>query len=85
MSRYCFDLADHECSADDTGTELQDDDRARIEAVLFAGAYLRDHPELIWDGKEIRVIVRTNESGAIFTVVVLSVDSGLGVSPVEAR
>lgn len=74
MPRYYFDLADHENERDRTGTELADADAARKQAVIFAGAYLRDHPELIWDGKEIRVIVRNADDLVVFTVIALSVD-----------
>lgn len=74
MPRYFFDLADHQNDIDTSGTELQNADAARRQAVVFAGAYLRDHPELIWDGKEIRVIVRNSDDLTIFTVIVLAVD-----------
>jgi hypothetical protein len=74
MPRYFFDLADHETAHDETGTELANADAARTEAVLFAGAYLRDHPGLVWDRKDIRVIVRNQDNQTIFTVIALSVD-----------
>ena len=74
MPRYFFDLADHETSRDDTGTELADAGAARVQAVIFCGSYLRDHPELVWDGKELRIIVRDEDRRTIFTVIVLSVD-----------
>lgn len=77
MPRYFFDLADHETSADQSGTELPDGDTARVEAVRFAGTYLSDHPELVWDGKEIRVIARDENKQAIMTIIVLSVDCGM--------
>ncbi|WP_326522737.1 DUF6894 family protein [Sphingomonas sp.] len=74
MPRYYFDLSDHEQSTDRTGVEFRDADMARKHAVVFAGEYLRDHPELIWDGKEIRVIVRNEDDLVVFTVITLSVD-----------
>jgi hypothetical protein len=74
MPRYFFDLADHENEPDDTGTELYDDNAARVAAIKFAGRYVEDTPDLIWDGKEIRVIARKEDRSVIFTVVVLAVD-----------
>lgn len=47
---------------------------ARIQAVSFAGTYLRDHPDLVWDGKELRVITRGPNRAVVFTLVMLSVD-----------
>lgn len=74
MPRYFFDLHGHEESRDELGTELSDAAHARVEAVKFTGSYLSDHPELVWDGKEIRIIVRDENRRTVFTVVTLSVD-----------
>jgi hypothetical protein len=76
VPRFFFDLDDHEKSPDQEGTELASADAARVQGVVFAGAYLRDHPEIIWDGQEIRVIVRDENKSAIFSVIALSVDGG---------
>lgn len=74
MPRYFFDLAKHEDSADDEGTELADIDAARLEAMQFTGEYLREHPDMAWDGRELRVIVRDQQARVVFTVVTLGVD-----------
>lgn len=80
MPRYFFDLNDHERSPDETGTELPGLDAARVAAVKFAGDYLSDHPEIVWDGREQRVQVRQGNSNIVFTVIVLAVDGRTGDS-----
>lgn len=74
MPRYFFDLADHEIIPDAEGTELPGDEAARAQAVAFAGAYLKDHPELAWDGRELRVHVFTEQRLPLFVVLVLGID-----------
>jgi hypothetical protein len=74
LPRYFFDLADHGGSPDEEGTELADASAARTEAVQFAGQCLLDHPEFVWDGHEIQVIVRDGSGGTIFSVVTFSMD-----------
>ena len=74
MPRYFFDLAGHENSIDKDGLELKNNDVARVQGVAFAGEYLRDHPELIWDGHEIRIHVLNEKREPMFVVVCLSID-----------
>ncbi|MBE7217594.1 MAG: hypothetical protein INR64_03900 [Caulobacteraceae bacterium] len=74
MPRYFFDLMDHECVFDDVGTELADDRTARVEAIHFGARYLDDHPELIWDGHEIRVHVVKERRATLYVVMILGID-----------
>lgn len=74
MPRYFFDLADHETIRDDDGTEFADDNAARGAGVVFAGDYISEHPELAWDGREMRVHVSTARREPLFLVVVLGID-----------
>ena len=74
MPIYHFNLANHECHPDVEGTELADADQARIQAVIFAGAYLKDNPGLIWDGRRFRVEVTDDADKKIFTVAVETID-----------
>jgi hypothetical protein len=74
MPRFFFDLDNDEYSADETGTELRDVIAARVEAIKFMGVHLYEHPKLLWDGAEIRVIVRDEQSSILFTAIALSVD-----------
>ena len=70
MPVYHFNLDNHHRETDDEGTELRNDDEARIQAVIFAGAYLRDHPELVWDGRRFSVDVTTDDQCQIFSVAI---------------
>jgi hypothetical protein len=76
MPRFFFDLDDHNDSPDDEGIELPTADAARAEAVRFTGDYLRDHPEVAWDGGELRVRVRDEQGGIVFVIVTLAVGCG---------
>ncbi len=70
MPRYFFDIDNHTHDADDEGTNLADDDEARVQAVIFAGDYLRDHPEIIWDGSRFSVAVRDENDAVLLTIAV---------------
>ncbi len=74
MPRYFFNTDNHTVEKDDTGTVLADAAQARKQAVVFAGAMLRDDPDLVWDGFEFCVNV-TNERGeAVVNVLVRAED-----------
>ena len=68
MPVFHFNLADHVREPDLEGTDLADAAQARVQAVVFAGAYLRDQPELITTGSDFRVEV-TDDTGALLFVV----------------
>lgn len=74
MPRYFFDIDDHKHDVDDEGTELADDDEARIQAVIFAGDYLRDHPGMVWDGTRFSVAVRDEGDAVLLNVIVTAND-----------
>ncbi len=74
MPRYFFDLQDHEMVFDDTGAELPDEHAARIEAITSSGEYLRDNPELLWDGRELRVHVFDERRRPLFLVAIFGID-----------
>ncbi|HXH14833.1 MAG TPA: hypothetical protein VNJ10_01735 [Sphingomonas sp.] len=76
MPRYFFDIVDHTHLGDDDGTDLADDEQARVEAVVFAGDYLSDHPAIVRDGARFRVAVRDGGDRVLLTVVVTVDDPG---------
>ena len=61
MPRYFFDIDNHKHVNDDDGTDLADDEVARVQAVIFAGDYLSDHPAIARHGAHFRVAVRNNQ------------------------
>ncbi|CAN5351565.1 hypothetical protein BH09PSE4_BH09PSE4_11140 [soil metagenome] len=74
MPIYHFNIADHSADPDPEGTELPDDATARAEAVVFAGTYLRDKPELILDGHNFRVEVTDKRHDLLFMVNIQMID-----------
>lgn len=70
MPVYHFNLDNHHRELDAEGTELRNADEARIQAVIFAGAYLRDNPQLVWDGRRFSVDVTDDDQRQLFSVVV---------------
>jgi len=68
MPLFHFNLADHVREPDIEGTELCDIAAARVEAIVFAGEYLRDNPAIINDGRDFRVEVTDDGGMPLFTV-----------------
>ena len=72
MPRYFFNIEDHVREPDEEGIDLAGPGEARIEAVVFAGAYLRDNPALLEGGQPFVVDVRDDAGGSIVRVVVVA-------------
>jgi hypothetical protein len=62
MPRYFFNLCDGRDFPDEEGSELDNADSARSEAVVLAGELLRDLGGRFWQGEEWRLHV-TDEGG----------------------
>lgn len=60
---------------DSEGIDLPTLSDARIEAVRFAGELLKDRPQLVWMGEEVRVEVTDENQLMLFTVIVAGVDA----------
>ena len=75
MPRFYFNSADGGCDRDDEGVELADAAGARSEAIRYAGAVMRDNPDVIWDGHDFRVEVLDEDRRLVSTVVTLAVDA----------
>lgn len=78
MPRYMFDIEDHVLDLDDEGQELAGPAEARIQAIIYAGAILRDDPDLVWDGRELKVRVHEEGGPVIVTIHVHAVDTPAG-------
>ena len=78
MARYFFNEFDGQYKIDDRGLELPTLEKARLEAVKYAGEAMRDQPELAWKGDEFRVEVTDNNRLLLFTVIVLGVEAPAG-------
>ena len=76
MPLFYFNLDDHVRDVDLEGTELADVAEARVAAIVFAGAYLRDNPGLITDGRDFRVEVADENGIVLFTVHIELIEPG---------
>ncbi len=77
--RYFFNIAGSVVDPDDEGIDLSGLSEARIEAVRFAGEYLRERPQVMWLGDEFRVEVTNHEQLILFTFIAIGVDAPAGV------
>lgn len=73
--RYFFNICGVVTNPDHKGHELSSLSDARIEAVKFAGEYLRGRPELVWLGEEFRVEVHGEDKEMLFTFIAVGVDA----------
>lgn len=78
---YFFNLAGAVYDPDNDGVELPDMQAARINAVVHASEIIRDRPELVWSGDEVRVEVTDENRLVLFTVVVIGVNAAAGKGP----
>ena len=79
--RYFFHLAGAVQDSDDMGVELKGLDQAREQAVKFAAEYLRDRPEVVWLGNELRLEVTNSKEMLLFTLIVAGVDAPAAEPP----
>lgn len=77
MPRYFFNIYDHVHDEDHEGVELASPAEARIQAVVFAGDYLSDNPELLRDEKPLVIEVR-DEAKQVLLTVTMSADDQQG-------
>jgi hypothetical protein len=75
MSRYFFDTTGAEQERDLEGCELPGPAEAKLAAVTFAGAYLRDNPSLILGASAWHVEVRDQSARLLYTVKIDGCDA----------
>ena len=80
MPRYFFHSEDGRLEHDETGTELADTAAARVAAVQFAGALLRDRSQALWESTRWRMLV-TDETDAILFTIEMNTVIGSSVVP----
>ncbi|ONF50247.1 DUF6894 family protein [Methylobacterium radiotolerans] len=66
MPRYFFNIYDGVSMLDDTGTELADWQEARIQAIEFAGAVIKDEAKHIALGEDWRIEVTDERKLVLF-------------------
>jgi hypothetical protein len=73
--RFFFNLAGAVYDPDNLGVELPTIQAARVLSVVHASEIIRDRPELVWSGDEVRVEVSDDRGLVLFTVMVVGVNS----------
>jgi hypothetical protein len=73
--RFFFNLAGAVHDPDNLGEELPDLQAARIYAVVQASEVIRNRPELVWAGDEVRIEVTDGTGLILFTVMVVGVNA----------
>ena len=70
-----FSLAGAVYDPDVVGINLATLGDARIEAARYLGEVIRDKPEAVWNGDEVRVEVTDERQLLLFTIVAFGVDA----------
>ncbi len=73
--RFFFNLAGTIYDPDNEGFELASISDARTMAVKAAAELIRDRPDIVWAGEEVRVEVTDENQLVLFTVIVFGVDA----------
>lgn len=74
-TRYHFDCVDSYREHDEEGTDLPDEEAARVMAVQFAGEVLKSDPETVWRSGQWRVEVADERGVLLFTLLTVSIDA----------
>ena len=73
--RFFFNLAGAVYDPDNEGIELPSISNARTMAAQAAAELIRDRPQLVWSGEEVRVEVTDENQLLLFTVIVFGVNA----------
>lgn len=75
MPRYFFHRTDGDFDPDREGTELPDLNAARLEAIHYAAATVKDHPIEVWSPTPFRVEVSDDTGMLLSTVIILEIEA----------
>jgi hypothetical protein len=70
-----FNLAGAVYDPDEEGYELANLGEARVLAAKVVAEIIRDKPDLVWKGEEVRLEVTDAQQMQLFTIVVLGLDA----------
>jgi hypothetical protein len=70
-----FNLAGAIYDPDVKGMEMATIGDARVEAARYIGELIRDRPNIVWGGEEVRVEVTDAQQLIWFTIIVVGVDA----------
>ena len=78
MARYFFDTVDGSRCDDDHGMELINLSAARKQAIVYAGEVMNHDPEVLWDGRDFKVLVRDEDHVLLFTITTFATNAPAG-------
>ena len=88
MPRYFFHIQENGSGLDDEGTELEDAEAARQEALRTSGGILRDGDGArLWSGRPWRLWVTDQPGGlgnTLFTIEILAIEGNVADPPPAA-
>jgi hypothetical protein len=70
-----FNLAGAVYDPDNEGAEVATIDQARILAAQAVAEVIRDRPDIVWAGEEVRMEVTDERQMVLFTIMVVGVDA----------
>jgi hypothetical protein len=70
-----FNLAGAIYDPDVEGHEVATIDEARVLAAIHAGEVIRDRPDVVWAGDEVRLEITDEHQVVLFTIIVAGVDA----------
>jgi hypothetical protein len=70
-----FNLAGAIYDPDDDGIEVSTIDQARVLAAKYVAEVIRDRPEVVWAGEEVRLEVSDERQLVLFTIIVVGLDA----------
>ena len=75
MARYFFNIVEDDHKVDVIGADYPDAQVARTEAVRFAADMLKNEPERVWKGTELRIEATDTWGTVLFTLIIAGVDA----------
>jgi hypothetical protein len=75
MGQYYFNIDGRSRETDHTGLNLPGLHQVRCAAIAYAGALLKDEPDLVWDDQEFKVDVTDQGGNGVLAVYVRAVDT----------
>ena len=75
MARYFFNIVEDDHKVDCIGVDCTDPEIARMKSVRFAAEMLRNEPERVWKGAELRIEATDTWGTVLFTILIAGVDA----------
>jgi hypothetical protein len=75
VARYFFNIVEDDHKVDAIGADYANAEVARMEAVRFAAEMLKNEPQRVWRGAELRIEATDTWGTVLFTLIIAGVDA----------